>query len=185
MSVLRVTCVTKDQTDEESAITGVGGESFYHTAEDAAEFIGNRTHQYWTEVDGESVWLEVARTADRKAYLKTEKDDSSPDHLLALEECENLPDEGSSSEDAFGAAPSGQETIADRAARLALRTVVRMLVLNRYGRDEARLLRNRDDALRRVSAAVENMSLDEVAKDQMNEALTRELHFFFASPPKP
>ena len=185
MSVLRVTCITKDESGEDGAITGVGGDGFYHTVGDAADAIASRTHQYWTEVDGESVWLEVAYTADGEAYLKTEKDGSSPEHLLALEQCQNLPDEGSSSDEAFAGTAAGQETIADRAARLALRTVVRMLVLNRYGRDEARLTRNRDDALRRVSAAVENMNLDEVAKDQMNEALTRELHFFFASPPKP
>ena len=187
MSVLRVTCITRDESKEGGRITGIGGDGFYHTVNDAADSINNRTHQYWTEAEGESVWLEVAYKPDGEAYLKTEKDGSSPDNLLVLEQCENLPDEGSATEDETfgGGAMSGPEAIADRAARLALRTVVRMLVLNRYGRDEARLIRNRDDAIRRVAGAVENMNLDEAARERLNEALNRELHFFFASPPKP
>lgn len=188
MSVLRVTCVTKDELDPDGAITGLGGDGFYHSLAEAVDAIGSRTHQYWTEVDGESLWVEVAHREGGTAYLKTGKDGARPDSLLVLEECEPSATEDSTAnaEGLAGALGGGDgpEAIAYRAERLALRTVVRMLVLNRYGRDEARLNRNREDAIRRISSAVENMDFDESTRDQLNDAVTRELHFFFASPPK-
>jgi len=188
MSVLRVSCITRSLSDPDGGIRAIGGEGFHHTVEEAIDAINGRTHQYWAEVEGESVWLEVAHTADGEAYLKTEKDGFPPKNLLSLEECQFAPDEGANSEEAPELQSGGVHRpgeVPSIAERLALRTVIRMLVLNRYGRDEARLERNRDDAVRRVCGTVERMDLDEDTRERLNEAVTRELHFYFAAPPKP
>jgi len=189
MSVLKVNCISRSESDPDGPVIGLGGEAFYHTAEQAMAAIHSRTHQYWVDVDGESVWLEVGYQPDGQAYLKTEKDDLSPNNLLSLEECKFTVDEETNSDanlvGPMATGDRGRDDTAYMAERLALRTIIRMLVLNRYGRDEARLERNRDDAIRRVCGAVENMDIDEAARERLNEALVRELQFYFAPPPKP
>lgn len=189
MSVLRVTCITRSESDPDARIRAIGGDDFHHTVEEAVQAINSRTHQYWTQVEGESVWVEVAYRPDGEPYLKTGRDESQPNSLLELEECRFAADEGSGSEQSLpgleSGAGGGRDEIPQMAERLALRTIIRMLVLNRYARDEARLERNRDDAVRRVCGAVERMDLDEDTRERLNEAVTRELHFFFAAPPKP
>jgi hypothetical protein len=188
MSVLRVSCITRSESDPDARVRAIGGEGFYHSAEEAMEAITSRTHQYWTEVGGESLWLEVAHQSDGEPYLKTEKDGFPPKNLLSLEECHFAADEGANSEEQLAGLQTGgggeRDEIPSMAERLALRTVIRMLVLNRYGRDEARLERNRDDAVRRVCSAVERMDLSEDSSERLTEAVTRELHFYFAAPPK-
>jgi hypothetical protein len=189
MSVLKVNCISRSEYEPDGRVSGLGGETFYHTAEQAMDAIQNRIHQYWTDVDGESVWLEVGYQPDGQAYLKTEKDDFPPKSLLSLEECQfTVGEETNSDADLVGPMTrddGGRDDTAYMAERLALRTIIRMLVLNRYGRDEARLERNRDQAIRRVCGAVDNMDIDEAARERLNEALVRELQFYFAPPPKP
>jgi hypothetical protein len=186
MTVLRVTCISRDQTGSREVVKGVGGEDFYHSADQAISYISSRTHQYWTEIAGESVWLTVAEHANGSRYL-TAHGHLSPDNLLILAECEFTLG-GTSSIEADAEAMVArvgdleQGSLADFADRLALRTTVRLLVLNRYGRDDARLSRNREDAIVRACGVIENLDLPEEAREQLQEAVRRDLEILFAPP---
>ncbi len=189
MSVLKVTCVARSESGPEGHVRGIGGDGFYHTADEAVNAISSRAHQYWTEIDGQSVWLEAGHQADGKPYLKAEGDQGPANKLLTLEDCQFAAEEESNGEENLAQLMSrgddGKDAITYTAERMAVRTVLRMLVLNRYGRDQARLDRNRDDAVRRLCAAIENMDIDDDdARDQLTEAVTREIHFYFAAPPR-
>lgn len=87
MAELRVTCIRRDGTDADRRIDGIGGVGFYHTIDQAIAFILNGTNQYWTHVQGKSVWVEVAYRPNGVAYLKTENDGFPPNNLLSLPEC--------------------------------------------------------------------------------------------------
>ena len=190
MSVLKVTCVGRNESDADDPIRAIGGDGFFHTVDQAVESIASRTHQYWTESNGQSVWIEIGIHPDGSAYLKAPGEDFPSQTLLALEGCEFTPEETASIDDdlvhVFRGSDGGRDAILHTAERMALRTVVRMLVLNRYGRDQARLDRNRDDAIKRISASVENTDVEEDTREKIKEAVSKELHYYFASPtPKP
>jgi len=87
MSVLRITCITRDGSDADRRIDAVGGADFYHKIEHAISFINGGHHQYWVHVGGQSVWVEVAYRSNGVAYLKTENDGYEPNNLLSLQEC--------------------------------------------------------------------------------------------------
>ena len=183
MSVLRVTCITRSESGQDGGIRAVGGKGFYHSVDQVVTAIDSRTHQYWAEVNGESVWLEVAYDADGVAYLTTENDQTGASELLGLEECETASEQESPAGEIASAIEAGPQSRAAEAERLAIRTILRMLVLNRYGHDEARLRRNRQDAIQRASAAIQSMALEDDSKKQLEEAVTRELHVLMAPAP--
>jgi len=87
MADLRITCITRDGSDQDRRIDAVGGDGFYHTIEQAIAYIKNSTHRYWTHVQGKSVWVVVARRPNGVEYLKTEDDGFPPNNLLSLPEC--------------------------------------------------------------------------------------------------
>src|SRR5690348_11555083 len=87
MSVLKVTCISRSESDPEGGIGGVGGEGFYHSADEAVASINSRAHQYWAEVNGESVWIEVGYDKDGAPYLKTENEEAPGVSFLGLDEC--------------------------------------------------------------------------------------------------
>lgn len=188
MSVLRVTCITRDESDSQIAIRALGGKGFYHTVDEAIASINSRTHQYWAELNGESVWLEVAHDDEGIPYLTTENDQMDATSLLGLQDCEASAEEASAAVDASSGAVAVSEvapqSVAADAERLAIRIVLRILVLSRYGRDEARLNRNRQHAIQRASAEIQTMGLDGESKKQLQEAVTRELSALMAPAPQ-
>lgn len=187
MSVLKVTCISRSESDPEGGIDGVGGEGFYHSADEAVASINSRAHQYWAEVNGESVWIEVGYDKDGAPYLKTENEEAPGVSFLGLDECA-APEQSSSGDGGQSAidfrADAGPQSLAGEAERLAMWTILRMLVLNRYGRDEARLNRNRQRAIQSAWAAIQGMGIEEDAKKLLHEAVTRELHRLMAAAPQ-
>lgn len=189
MSVLRVTCMTRDELNAGRRIDAIGGDGFYHTIDEAIGYINSRTHQYWTEVEDESVWVEVAYQPNGIAYLKTEHDGFPPNSLLSLEECQSSTEGGSSTNDESmgGIVAMGNDERAPHlrlAEQLALMTVVRLLVLDHFGRKHGRLDTMRERALHRARGAVEHMDIDEDERTQLQEALTRQFDSLFAPPPE-
>jgi hypothetical protein len=188
MSVLKVTCVSTDELGAERKISGIGGDEFYHSLDEAIRSINNRTHQYWTELAGESVWLTVAQDQGGRAFLTTDSDGSTPDDLLTLGACQQRFDgtssgsEGDAETMLTSVGEFSKGSADEYAERLALRTVVRLLVLNRYGRDDARLVRNREDAIARACAAIDRLELAESASNELQESVKRHLEVLFAPP---
>lgn len=186
MSVLRVTCISMDKASAEPKISGVGGVDFYHTAEEVISWIDNRTHQYWAEIGGESVWLRVATDQEGNPFLAAQNTGSETVDIFSLHECQKLDNVfalGEVSEELMQNAGDFTKGSPDEIGeRLALRTVVRLLVLNRYGRDDARLARNREDAISRAGAAIDRLELGESDSKQLHTAVKRHLELLFAPP---
>lgn len=188
MSVLKVTCITRDELDADRMINAIGGDGFYHTIDEAIGYINSRTHQYWTKVEDESVWLEVGYRPNGIAYLKTEYDDFPPNSLLSFAECESSTEAGFPSIDesigGIGAIGDERAPHAGLAEQLALKTAVRLLVLEQFGHKHGRLDTMRERAIQRACGAVEHMNIDQDARSQLQEALTRQFDSLFAPPPE-
>ena len=93
MSRLQITCITKrgghnNAHERISAIGGIYsfGGSWKKSEKEAIVAIENKTDSFFVHVDGREVKVVVATHSGRK-YLKTERDDYSPDNLLSLREC--------------------------------------------------------------------------------------------------
>jgi len=89
----RVTCINKsDRYNPHERILSVGGKnpdgtSWKVSQQKAIEGIENGEWQFYVSVDGKSVWVIVARSAQGHKYLKTENDGEQPNNLLSLPEC--------------------------------------------------------------------------------------------------
>ncbi|MFZ2031910.1 MAG: DUF3892 domain-containing protein [Vitreimonas sp.] len=88
MASLQITCITPDGRDADQRIDAVGGSGFYHLIDDAIRFIENRTHSYWTMVNGRATDVVVATRHNGRKYLKTVADGYEPNNLLALRGCQ-------------------------------------------------------------------------------------------------
>lgn len=88
MASLQITCITADGRDADQRIDAVGGAGFYHRIDDAISFIENRTHNYWTMVNGRATDVVVAMRPNGRKYLKTVADSYEPNNLLALRTCQ-------------------------------------------------------------------------------------------------
>lgn len=187
MSVLRVTCTTHDEAAADRLIAAIGGQGFCHDVDEAIGHIDSRTHQYFVEVDGESVWLEVGHHSDGTAYLTTQNAGFPPAKLLSLAQCEApVTTETRGSDDGMGWMESGSDdnrsTINGLADQLALKTIVRLLVLDQFATKEGRLDTMRERAVQRACGVVEQMDVDEDARTKLQEAVTRHLHSLFSPP---
>ena len=92
---VQVSCIRKrERQNPHERIEGVGGvhvsQRWYMTEEDIiAELEKPRSIRQWnfyTSVNGKSVWIVVAVHNGRK-YLKTTADSYAPNNLLSLPEC--------------------------------------------------------------------------------------------------
>lgn len=93
---VQVGCIRKRENhyNPHERIQGLGGvhngKRWYQSEDDIIAEIQKpdyeRCWNYYTSVNGHSVWVIVAVHNGRK-YLKTEADGYSPDNLLALPEC--------------------------------------------------------------------------------------------------
>lgn len=88
---VEVKCIKKtNRTDPHERIHGIGGvhqsKSWYLPLDDAIAGIESGKWQFYTSVNGKSVWVVIATHNGRK-YLKTEADGVQPNNLLSLPEC--------------------------------------------------------------------------------------------------
>jgi hypothetical protein len=178
-----VTCVKKDE-DPNRLIAGIGGRGFYHPIDQAIEHIKNRTDQYFMEVAGRSVWLEVGHHADGTAFLKCDEEGFPPLSLLGLEEIPLIEEPSTSSvQDDLARLvrpiDDKQQTSAFMAERLALRMVVQMLVEKRFSDDERRRKRTRHQIEDLVAGVIERMELRDQAEAELHQALSAEFDYYF------
>ena len=88
---VEVKCIKKtNRTDPHERTKGIGGvhqsKSWYLPLDDAIAGIESGKWQFYTSVNGKSVWVVIATHNGRK-YLKTEADGDQPNNLLSLQEC--------------------------------------------------------------------------------------------------
>lgn len=88
----QIMCINKtNRKDPHERIQGVGGlekddTPWYITLDRAIEGIEEGTWRFYTNVEGEAVWVIIA-THNGHKYLKTEADGLQPNNLLSLPEC--------------------------------------------------------------------------------------------------
>lgn len=90
---VQIECINKsDRFNPHERIKSVGGKSADGTPwkmplEKAVVAVEAATYRFWTVVNGNSVWVVVAKSAAGNKYLKTEADGDQPNNLLSLPEC--------------------------------------------------------------------------------------------------
>lgn len=86
----QVTCITPDGSDSDQRIDAIGGTSgggWKLLIDDAIAKIDGGTHEFWTNVDGRSADVIVAKRSNGRKYLKTTADGVEPNNLLKLPRC--------------------------------------------------------------------------------------------------
>jgi hypothetical protein len=90
---VRITCINKtDRQNPHERIKYIGGPNADGTRwrmsqPDAVAAVEAGTYRFWVSVDGNKVWVIVAKSAAGHKYLKTENDGEQPNNLLSLPEC--------------------------------------------------------------------------------------------------
>jgi hypothetical protein len=95
MADVYVNCVTLEGAEEDRMIAELGGpqpngepELWIHTTEEMINLILAKKHNFWTSVDGESIWLEVKEhPTSGRFYITTEGDSFPPHKLMGLPLC--------------------------------------------------------------------------------------------------
>lgn len=84
----QVTCHKPDNADKDRRLQGLGGRGWYNEIDYLITGVESGAYRLWTVApDGQSVWVNVARRANGRKYLKTEVDGIEPNNLLALPHC--------------------------------------------------------------------------------------------------
>ena len=87
MATYQVTCIRRDGRDTDRRIDRLGGPWGSGSIDEVISWI-KAGHQFWTSVNGQSVWIVVRQhPTSRRDYLATEPDGYPPNNLLSLPEC--------------------------------------------------------------------------------------------------
>lgn len=90
----QVTCIIPDASDKDRRIDSIGGAtggqgaggSWCISLDEAIKGIEDQRWSFWTQANGKSVWVVVAKRNGKK-YLKTTADGDEPNNLLSLPRC--------------------------------------------------------------------------------------------------
>jgi hypothetical protein len=83
-----VSCIVKsDRHNPHERITHIGGYGWKITQEQAIRDIEADPNTYYTHVDGNSAWIEVATSRQGNKYIRTKGDDENQNNLLSLDSC--------------------------------------------------------------------------------------------------
>lgn len=90
---VRIQCINKtDRMNPHERIQNIGGVNpdgtrWKMSLDRAIEGIKEGKWRFWVSVDNKSVWVDIATSAYRNEYLKTDADREQPNNLLSLPEC--------------------------------------------------------------------------------------------------
>lgn len=94
MTDYRIDCINKpDRFSQHEHITHVGGPKpdgagrWKDTVPNVVALIENKTHRFYTQEGGASVWVGVRTSSAGRKFLQTYADGIWKDNLLALQEC--------------------------------------------------------------------------------------------------
>lgn len=89
----QITCIIPDGADSDRRIDSIGGANgakggghWCIKLDAAIKGIEEGMWRFWTSVNGNSVWVIIAKRNGKK-YLKTEADGDEPNNLLSLPRC--------------------------------------------------------------------------------------------------
>jgi len=88
----QIQCINKtDRQNAHERIRNVGGvhaqKRWKMTQEEAIGAIESNQWRFYVSVNGQSVWVVIAKSRYGNKYLKTEADGEQPNNLLSLPEC--------------------------------------------------------------------------------------------------
>ena len=90
---IQICCIQKsDRQNAHERIKRIGGTNTDGTRwslplDSAISDIEAQKWRFFVSVNGKSVWVIIAKTAQGHKYLKTENDGDQPNNLLSLPEC--------------------------------------------------------------------------------------------------
>lgn len=95
MADIYVNCVTLEGAEKDQMIAELGGpqpdgsgELWIHTTDEMIDLMLAKKHNFYTRIDGESLWLEVKEhEGSGRHYITTEGDAFPPQKLMDLPLC--------------------------------------------------------------------------------------------------
>jgi hypothetical protein len=82
----QITCIIPDSSDPDNRIDSVGGKD-WTKSEDVVIAEIESGSEYFVEVDGASVSVEVDQRSNGTKFLRTDSDETTANNLLSLPTC--------------------------------------------------------------------------------------------------